>query len=114
MPTEKTIFQRIMDREIPGDLVHEDEHCIALRDIRPQAPVHLLVVPRKPIKTLNDTTEEDRDLLGHLLLVARDLMRTLGQNDWRAVLNVGPQAGQTVYHIHLHVLAGRSMGWPPG
>lgn len=112
--TEKTLFQKIMDREIPADLVHEDEKCIALRDINPQAPVHLLVIPRKPIPSLNELTADDAELMGHLFLVARELMVREGHRDWRAVFNTGPKAGQTVYHLHLHVLAGRSMGWPPG
>lgn len=111
---EKTLFEKIMDREIPADLVHEDERCIALRDINPQAPVHLLVIPRKPIPSLNELTPQDEELLGHLFSIARELMVKQGQRDWRAVVNVGPKAGQTVYHLHLHVLAGRSMGWPPG
>jgi histidine triad (HIT) family protein len=110
----KTLFQRIMDRELPADLLHEDEKCIALRDINPQAPLHVLVVPRKPIPTLNDITAGDTELLGHLFLVAARLMQQDGHSDWRAVINVGPKAGQTVYHVHLHALAGRSMGWPPG
>lgn len=110
----KTLFQRIMDRELPAELLHEDEKCIALRDINPQAPVHVLVVPRKPIPTLNEITAGDTELLGHLFLVAAKLMQQQGHADWRAVINVGPKAGQTVYHVHLHVLAGRSLGWPPG
>ena len=113
--SEKTLFQKIADKEIPADLVHEDEFCIAFRDINPQAPTHILVVPRKPIPTLDDLEEEDAGLVGHLFLVAQQLARQEGLTEgYRTVFNCGEQAGQTVYHIHLHVLGGRQMNWPPG
>lgn len=113
--SEKTLFQKIADKEIPADLVHEDEFCIAFRDINPQAPTHILVVPRKPIPTLDDLEEEDAGLVGHLFLVAQQLARQEGLTEgYRTVFNCGEQAGQTVFHIHLHVLGGRQMNWPPG
>lgn len=110
----KTLFQRIMDREIPGDFVHEDEKCIAIRDIRPQAPAHVLVIPRKVIATLNDVKPADAELIGHLFLVAQQVMHKLGHRDWRAVFNCGEATGQEVFHLHLHILAGRAFSWPPG
>lgn len=110
----KTLFEKIMDREIPGDFVHEDARCIAISDIRPQAPAHVLVIPRKLIATLNDVKPEDAALIGHLFLVAQDVMGKLGYRDWRAVFNCGEGAGQEVFHLHLHVLAGRAFSWPPG
>lgn len=112
---EKTLFQRIADREIPANLVYEDERCIAFRDIDPKAPTHILIVPRKPIPTLNDLTEADEGLVGHLFLVAKELAEREGlKNGYRTVINCGPEAGQSVYHIHLHLLGGRGMAWPPG
>lgn len=112
---EKTLFQKIADREIPADIVFEDDLCIAFRDINPQAPTHILIVPRKPIPTLNDLQEGDEPLVGHLFLVARDLAAREGlKNGYRAVFNCGDDAGQTVFHIHLHLLGGRSLSWPPG
>jgi histidine triad (HIT) family protein len=111
----KTIFQKIIDREIPADIVHEDDRCLAFRDTRPQAPVHVLVIPKKPIVNLAGTDDADRDLLGHLLLVVRQVARQEGLDDgFRVVANVGPDGGQTVDHLHLHVLGGRRMTWPPG
>ena len=113
--SEKTLFEKIMAREIPGDIVYEDDSCVALRDINPQAPVHLLVVPRKPIPSLDDLTEEDEPLTGHLFTVAKDVAAREGLTDgYRLVINCGPDANQTVYHLHLHVIGGREMGWPPG
>jgi histidine triad (HIT) family protein len=114
MSNEKTLFQKVMDREIPGDFVHEDDQCIVIRDIHPRAPVHLLVIPRKPIPSLNELEPEDASLMGHLFLVARDVINRLGHSDYRTVFNCGAKAGQEVFHLHLHVLAGRSLSWPPG
>jgi histidine triad (HIT) family protein len=110
----KTLFQKIMDGEIPGSFEHEDEQCVVIRDISPQAPVHLLVIPRKPIATLEDLQEQDGPLIGHLYLVAKRLMSGLGHRSYRTAFNCGEEAGQQVYHLHLHVLAGRPFGWPPG
>lgn len=113
--TEKTLFQKMMDGEIPADFVHEDEDCIVIRDINPQAPTHVLVIPRKPIPTLDDLTEDDEPLIGHLFSVARKIAASEGlANGYRTVFNNGPDGQQTVDHIHLHVLGGRKMNWPPG
>jgi histidine triad (HIT) family protein len=112
---EKTLFQKIMDREEPGDILYEDDQCVALRDINPQAPTHILIVPRKPIPTLDDLTEKDEALVGHLFLVAQKVAAEEGLTDgYRTVFNNGSAAQQTVEHIHLHLLGGRRMAWPPG
>jgi histidine triad (HIT) family protein len=110
------LFCKIRDGQVPAKMVHEDEHCFAFRDINPQAATHVLVVPRKHIPTLNDLDEADAALAGHLLVVAAKVARDEGHADagWRAVYNVNRGAGQTVFHIHLHVLGGRPFGWPPG
>ena len=113
--SEKTLFQKIMDREEPGDILYEDDLCVALRDINPQAPTHVLVVPRKPIPSLDDLSEEDETLMGHLFLVAQRVAAGEGLTDgYRTVFNNGPDAHQTVAHVHLHLLGGRRMSWPPG
>ena len=112
---DKTIFEKIMDGEIPGDFVHQDEHCVAIRDIDPQAPTHLLVIPRKPIPRIGEATAEDQPLVGHLLLMARAVAAREGLSDgFRIVINNGPQGGEAVPHLHVHVLGGRQMAWPPG
>lgn len=112
---EKTLFERIADREIPADLIWEDDVCIAFRDINPQAPTHVLVVPRKPIPSLDDLSEEDGPIVGHLFLVAKTIAEKEGlSNGYRTVFNCGSDALQTVPHIHLHLLGGRKLGWPPG
>lgn len=109
------IFLKIINRQLPAKIVYEDEHCLAFHDINPQAPVHVLIIPRKEIRTHADITEEDRTLLGHLHLVAARLARQLGiENGYRIVINCRELAGQTVPHLHLHLLGGRAMGWPPG
>ena len=111
--SEKTIFKKIIDREIPADIVHEDDLCLAFNDISPQAPTHVLLIPKKEIPTVNDLTEDDQQLMGHMILVASQLARKLGVGDgYRLVVNCGPDAGQEVYHIHIHLLAGRKMKWP--
>ena len=112
----KTLFQTIADREIPAQIVYEDEHVIALRDIKPAAPVHILVVPRKPIPRIANAAEEDKAVLGHLLLKAAEIARQQGlaQSGYRLVLNNGPDAGESVPHLHCHILGGRPMDWPPG
>ena len=109
-----TIFGKILRGEIPCDEVYSDDQCLAFRDIAPQAPVHLLVIPRKPIESLRSAGEEDVKLLGHLLLVANRVAKQEGLEDWRAVINSGEGAGQTVFHLHLHILGGRDLAWPPG
>jgi histidine triad (HIT) family protein len=109
------IFQLIIERQIKADIVYEDDRCLAFRDVNPQAPVHVLIIPRKVIPTHADVTETDRDLLGHLHLVAAKLATQLGIADgYRLVLNCRERAGQTVPHLHLHLLGGRDMTWPPG
>jgi histidine triad (HIT) family protein len=110
------LFCRIRDGEIPSKKVYEDEVCFAFRDINPQASTHVLVVPRKHVATLNDVTPEDAPALGHLFVVARKVAADEGiaESGWRALFNVNRGAGQTVFHIHLHVLGGRPFGWPPG
>lgn len=111
----KTIFQRIIDREIPGKIEHEDEQCIVLHDIDPQAPVHLLIVPKKLIPRVGAATTDDQAVLGHLLLVAGQVARKLNlERGFRIVINNGPDACESVPHLHVHLLAKRQMGWPPG
>lgn len=110
-----TIFGKVIRREIPADIVYEDELCLAFRDINPQAPTHVLLVPKKEIARLADAQPEDQALLGHLLLAANKIARELGiDGAFRLVVNNGAGAGQSVFHLHLHILGGRSMRWPPG
>lgn len=110
-----TIFAKIIRRELPADIVYEDELCLAFRDINPQAPTHVLLVPRKEIDKLSSAEREDQALLGHLMLAAGKVARQLGVGDaFRVVVNNGAQAGQSVFHLHLHILAGRKLDWPPG
>ena len=110
-----TIFSKIINKEIPAEFVHEDDQCIAIKDISAQAPVHILVIPKKPIAKVVEAKEEDKMLLGHLLLVAGQIASDLGISDaFRLVINNGSEAGQTVFHLHLHVLGGRNFDWPPG
>ncbi|MEP0545723.1 MAG: histidine triad nucleotide-binding protein [Rhodothermales bacterium] len=110
----KTLFQKIADGEIPADIVYEDDRVIAFRDINPQAPTHLLIVPRKPIPRADAIEEEDEALVGHLFTVARTVAGDEGLSDYRLVMNNGEGAGQSVFHIHLHLLGGRGLQWPPG
>ena len=111
----KTIFQRIIDREIPAKIEHEDEHCIVLHDIQPQAPVHLLIIPKKLIPRVSAASAPDAAILGHLLLVAGTMARKLDLTDgFRLVVNNGPHACESVPHLHVHLLAKRQMNWPPG
>lgn len=110
-----TIFSKIIRREIPADIVYEDNLCLAFRDIHPQAPVHVLVIPKQPIAKLSDAESSDHALMGHLLLTVKRVAEQLGlDNGYRVVINIGPDGGQTVYHMHLHILGGRRMTWPPG
>lgn len=110
-----TIFGKIIRREIPADIVYEDELCLAFRDVNPQAPTHVLLIPKQEISRLADAGAADQDLLGHLLLAAGKVARQLGVGDaFRLVVNNGADAGQSVFHLHLHILAGRPMHWPPG
>lgn len=114
MATSDTIFGRIVRGEIPCDQVYADDLCLAFRDIQPQAPVHILVIPREPLVSLAEANEEHGPLLGHLLLVAAQVARQEGLRAWRTVLNTGAEAGQTVFHLHVHVIGGRPLDWPPG
>lgn len=112
---EKTIFQKIAAGEIPAKIEYQDDECFAIRDINPQAPLHLLVIPKRVIPHLSEAKDSDAALIGHLLLVARDLAKKLGAKDgFRTIINNGPAAGETVPHLHVHVLSGRQLGWPPG
>ena len=111
---EETLFTKIIARQIPAKIAFEDDRYIAIHDINPQAPVHLLVIPKKVIPTLNDLTPADAELVGGMFLVAGRLMNEAGHRDYRTVFNCGRGAQQSVFHIHLHVLAGRPMTWPPG
>lgn len=110
-----TIFGKIIQRELPADIVYEDELCLAFRDINPQAPTHVLLVPKQPIDKLSSATAADQALLGHLMLAAGKVARLLGAGEaFRLVVNNGAAAGQSVFHLHLHILAGRKLRWPPG
>lgn len=112
---QDTIFGKIIRREIPAEIVYEDELAIAFKDVNPQAPVHLLVVPKQPIVMLSDAQSEDHRLMGHLLLTVKRVAEQAGlTKGYRVVINTGKDGGQTVDHLHLHVLGGRSMQWPPG
>ncbi|MDG2381788.1 MAG: histidine triad nucleotide-binding protein [Pirellulaceae bacterium] len=113
--TEKTIFKRIIDGEIPADIVYQDDQCLAFRDINPQAPIHVLVIPRKEIASVDAVDDEDQALLGHLWIVIRNVARDLGlQAGYRVVVNCGDEGGQEVPHLHFHLLGSRQMKWPPG
>jgi histidine triad (HIT) family protein len=113
-PVNDTIFGRILRGEIPCDQVYADEQCIAFRDVAPQAPVHILVIPREPVVNLLEAGPQDAALLGHLLLVAAQVARQQGLTAFRTVINSGAEAGQTVFHLHVHVIGGRPLAWPPG
>ena len=112
--TETTIFSKIINGEIPCEKLHEDELCIAFNDISAQAPIHFLVIPKKPLVSLYECKEEDKDLLGHLLLIGKHIAKSKNLSTWRTVINTGEESGQTVFHLHVHFLAGRKMSWPPG
>jgi len=111
-----TIFGKIANGEVPADLVYEDDDVVAFRDLSPQAPTHLLVIPRKPIRSLNEAEPDDAELLGQLLLTAAKVAKQEGIADdgYRTVINCNAGGGQTVYHLHLHVIGGRPLQWPPG
>ena len=111
----KTLFEKIIDREIPADIIFEDELSIVIKDISPQAPTHLLIIPKKVIPKLSDSTAEDQSILGLLMLVAGQIADQLGLDEtFRLVVNNGAKAGQSVFHLHLHLLSGRPLNWPPG
>lgn len=115
MANQPTIFDKIIAKEIPADIVYEDELSLVFKDINPQAPTHLLIIPKKPIATINDIQTEDKEVVGHLFWVAAEVARAQGfdSDGYRVVMNCNENGGQTVYHIHLHLLAGKPLGWPP-
>ena len=111
----ETIFSKIIRKEIPADIVYEDDLALAFRDVQPQAPVHILIIPKKPIESIATATNADAALLGHLLLIVKRVATQEGlENGYRVVINTGEDGGQTVFHLHLHLLGKRSMSWPPG
>lgn len=112
----KTLFEKIIDREVSATIVYEDDLVLAFRDIKPQAPTHVLVIPKKPIPLIAEATPEDHKVLGHLLLKAAEVANQLGltQSGFRLVFNNGPDAGEAVPHLHCHIIGGRKMSWPPG
>ena len=116
MAEENCLFCKIIAGEIPGDFVHQDEQCVVIRDINPQAPSHVLVIPREHLESLDDASQKDESLLGHLLRVGARVANDLGhaEDGYRTVINTGAGAGQSVFHLHVHVLAGRPLSWPPG
>ena len=110
-----TLFSKIIDRTIPADIVYEDDLCLAFKDIHPQAPIHILIIPKRPIAKIVEATTADQQLLGHLMLTAGRIATDMGVSDaYRLVVNNGADAGQSVFHLHIHLLAGRSFNWPPG
>ena len=111
----ETIFQKIIDKELPADIVYEDDSCLAFKDINPVAPIHILVIPKKRIEKISDSNTEDKELLGHLFLVAGNIASDLGiEEAFRLVVNNGAEAQQTVFNLHIHLIAGREFNWPPG
>jgi histidine triad (HIT) family protein len=112
---EKTIFQRIIDKEIPAKIIFEDDQCLAFHDIAAQAPTHVLIIPKRPIESVAALADNDADLMAHMWLVIRDLAKQLGlEQGYRVVVNCGRDGGQSVDHLHFHLLGGRRMSWPPG
>ena len=112
--TEETIFKKIINGEIPCDEVYSDETCMAFRDIEPQAPIHILIIPKKEIESLKSVRKDDIEILGNLLFVAAKIAKKENLEDWRTIINTGAEAGQTVFHLHVHLLGGRKLSWPPG
>ena len=111
---EKSIFTKIIEREIPANIIYEDEKSIIIEDISPQAPIHYLAIPKKEIKGISELSESDQGIVDHLMIVIKNEMSNQGINDYRLVINNGSEAGQTVFHLHIHILANRTLGWPPG
>jgi len=111
-----SLFTKIINREIPADIIYEDGDIIAFNDINPQAPIHILIVPKKEIKTLNDLNESDKEIIGKLFIIAKNLAKKLNidKKGYRTIFNCNEHGGQTVFHIHLHLLGGRQLAWPPG
>ena len=113
--SEPTIFKRIIDGEIPANVVYEDKQCLAFHDVAPQAPVHILIIPKKEIASIDDLSAEDEQLVGHLFLVIQQIAREQGlaENGYRVICNCGEGGGQTVFHLHYHLMGGRNLKWPP-
>ena len=111
---EKSIFSKIIAKDIPAKIIFEDEFSILIEDISPQAPIHYLAIPKKEIVGISDMSTDDKELIGHLMLMIKEQMTKKGINDYRLVINNGSEAGQTVFHLHIHVLADRTLAWPPG
>lgn len=109
-----TVFTKIINRELAADIVYEDEFCLAFKDINPQAPVHILLIPKKEIRSSDEIQKEDQALMGHLMTVVPKITKLLDLSSYRLVVNTGEDAGQTVFHIHIHILGGRKLQWPPG
>ena len=111
-----TIFTQIINKEIPADIVYEDDICLAFKDISPQAPVHLLIIPKKEIVSIATLTDEDKEIMGHIMVKTAEIARIAGleENGYRVVTNIGENGGQSVFHIHFHLLGGRRLTWPPG
>lgn len=109
-----TIFTKIINREIPANIIFEDELCIIIEDISPQAPLHYLAIPKKEIIGVSDLDDKDNEILGHLMLTIKKQMQNINVSNYRLVINNGSEAGQTVFHLHIHILANRTLGWPPG
>ena len=114
MSEENCLFCKIISGKIPGEFVHQDDQCVVLRDINPQAPTHMLVIPRDHIESLDDASQKDEALLGHLLRIGARVANEQERESYRTVINTGAEAGQSVFHLHVHILAGRPMNWPPG
>jgi histidine triad (HIT) family protein len=109
-----TIFTKIINREIPANIIFEDELCIIIEDISPQAPLHYLAIPKKEIIGVSDLDDKDNDIMGHLMLTIKKQMQNINVSNYRLVINNGSEAGQTIFHLHIHILANRTLGWPPG
>ena len=111
-----TIFSKIINKEIDADIIHEDDLCIAFKDVNPIAPIHILIIPKKEIRTINDIKKDDRIIVGHLFIIAKKIAKKLkiDENGYRLVFNCNEDGGQAVYHIHMHLIAGRKFNWPPG
>jgi histidine triad (HIT) family protein len=109
-----TIFTKIINKEIPANIIFEDELCIIIEDISPQAPLHYLAIPKKEIIGVSDLDDNDNDIMGHLMLTIKKQMQNINVSNYRLVINNGSEAGQTVFHLHIHILANRTLGWPPG
>ncbi len=111
-----TIFKKIIEKQIPAQIIHEDDLCLGFKDVNPQAPTHILLIPKKEIPSMKEVTQDDKNLLGHMMVTASEIAAKLGisEKGYRIVLNTGAYGGQTVFHLHMHILGGRSLSWPPG